>query len=157
MRTGPLPLRRTPSVLAALLALALPLAALTSCGDDGRGDGNDGDIGSSCGSPADCYPGLDQAQIQGEVRCIDRVPGGYCSHLCQTDADCCTVNGECDAGHPQVCAPFESTGEMYCFLSCEDAIVDGEDPTVYCNNFASEYFSCRSSGGGSQNRKVCVP
>ena len=40
------------------------------------------------------------------------------------DADCCAVEGECDEEHDldYVCGPFESTGEKYCFISCE-----GED------------------------------
>jgi hypothetical protein len=142
----------------ALAALLLSLLAAPSCGpDEDRDDGNNEQTGDSCSAAASCYPGLDQQLIQGEVVCIDRVPGGYCSHRCQTDADCCAVAGECDTGHPQVCSPFESTGELYCFLSCEDAIVGTLDANAYCGDFAHAGFQCRSSGGGSANRKVCVP
>jgi hypothetical protein len=45
-----------------------------------------------------------------------------------------------------VCASFESTEGLHCFPSCES----GED---HCPGG----MSCRSSGGGSDNRKVCFP
>jgi hypothetical protein len=145
------------ALLAALAALTLPLTA-ASCGDDtGDGDGDDGDVGSTCVKPSDCYPTIDPMEIQGDVVCIDKVEGGYCSHRCVADADCCAAQGECGDGHPEVCSPFESTGELYCFLSCEDAEVGDLDPTAYCDTFAHKGFQCRSSGGGSQNRMVCVP
>jgi hypothetical protein len=67
----------------------------------------------------------------------------------------------------QVCAPFESTGAKYCFLSCEaadlrpaaDAGTDAGaiDPNAYCQREATAQFSCRSSGGGATNRKICLP
>jgi len=95
------------------------------------------------------------------VQCLDRVPNGYCTHLCATDADCCAVPGECRTGIKQVCAPFESTGLMMCFLSCETADVAADagttDPTVFCQRFANAAFGCRSTGGGAKNRKVCLP
>ncbi|MCC6552044.1 MAG: hypothetical protein IT372_03350 [Polyangiaceae bacterium] len=46
---------------------------------------------------------------------------------------------------------------MYCFLSCEAAEIGSLDPDAYCDEFAHRGFGCRSSGGGSANRKVCVP
>jgi hypothetical protein len=57
---------------------------------------------------------------------------------------------------------------MLCFLSCEEDDIrahehelfgDGGtlDATLFCQRRAGAQFSCRSSGGGSQNRKVCVP
>ncbi|MGZ3418966.1 MAG: hypothetical protein ACXVEF_32270 [Polyangiales bacterium] len=52
---------------------------------------------------------------------------------------------------------------MMCFLSCETADLTAApdagttDPTVYCQNYANAGFSCRSTGGGKDNRKVCVP
>jgi hypothetical protein len=41
---------------------------------------------------------------------------------------------------------------MMCFLSCEDV---GDDDNGYCHEHASAAFNCRSTGGGSANRKVC--
>jgi hypothetical protein len=123
-------------------------------------------VGQSCQAPTDCYPQLDGQALNGEARCLDRVEGGYCTHTCQTDEDCCAVPGECKTGLKQVCAPFESTGEKYCFLSCEPAdIASAEDAgydagaadTEYCVRQASPDFICRSTGGGAQNRKVCLP
>jgi len=59
-----------------------------------------------------------------------------------------------------VCAPFESTGLLECFLSCEDAAVTASglaDSNAFCQSYANAAFICRSTGGGSKNRKVCVP
>jgi hypothetical protein len=47
-----------------------------------------------------------------------------------------------------------------CFLSCEDADVQAagdSDAEAFCQAHVSPDFICRSSGGGSENRKVCVP
>jgi hypothetical protein len=115
--------------------------------------------------PDDCYPGLDHDELAGAVLCLDRVRDGYCTHLCQTDADCCAAEGECDTELKQVCAPFESTGQRMCFLSCEGRDLraaggtsGGElDEQEFCQREASADFICRSSGGGAANRKVCVP
>ncbi|MBX3201922.1 MAG: hypothetical protein KF894_27550 [Labilithrix sp.] len=160
------------TVFATLVALGL--AAACSGGESpavsGTSDGGGArpeNTGRSCVAPADCYPGLDAGTLRGEVQCLDRVPGGYCTHLCETDADCCAVSGECDSDLRQVCSPFESTGLKMCFLSCEgedlrsalDAGADGGelDGTTYCTSYAASGFRCRSSGGGRENRKVCVP
>jgi len=91
---------------------------------------------------------------------MSQFTNGYCTHHCATDADCCAVPGECRSGYPEVCGPFESTGEMVCFLSCESPTVAAagyNDDMLYCQTFANPDFICRSTGGGSQNRKVCVP
>ena len=116
--------------------------------------------GQPCRAASECYPQLDGAALKGgPAFCITRVPDGYCTHVCSTDADCCAIPGECKTTQPQVCSPFESMGEKYCFLSCEANIVSpsGLDETAYCTTYANAAFNCRSSGGGSQNRKVCVP
>ena len=141
------------------------LAAAISC--HGNDDDNDGDdegspdlVGSVCEAPADCYPDVDPADIHGEVLCLDRVRAGYCTHVCVEDTDCCAAEGECQTDFPQVCSPFESTGQTMCFLSCEGEHVDASgapDEQSYCHDQVSYDFICRSSGGGSDNRKVCVP
>jgi hypothetical protein len=93
--------------------------------------------------------------------CLTKYPGGYCTHTCTTDADCCATPGECKTGFKQVCSPFENQETKYCFLSCEDADItaspnDGTtDPNAYCQKFAGETLSCRSTGGGDLNRKFC--
>ena len=128
-------------------------------GDDAPGGGEQ--TGSSCTSAAQCFPDTHDAALQGgPAVCMDRVPGGYCTHICTTDADCCAVPGECRTGYPQVCSPFESTKEIkYCFLSCEAVPGDAgvTDANAFCGAYAHQGFGCRSSGGGSDNRKVCVP
>ncbi|MEZ4299380.1 MAG: hypothetical protein R3B70_30800 [Polyangiaceae bacterium] len=136
----------------AMVALAAGAAlGVGACSGDGE------QAGQACDAPADCYPDVDPADLKGEVLCLDKVTGGYCTHRCTTDADCCAVDGECKTGHPQVCAPFESTGEMLCFLSCEKDVIGDQEDTAYCHEFANDVFGCRSTGGGSLNRKVCVP
>jgi hypothetical protein len=143
-------------------ALALFVSFVASwsaaaCHDD-HGDGGLGsNTGSSCESPDECFPDVADGGLVGDPICLDRVEGGYCTHTCTADTDCCAAEGECPNDLDQVCAPFESAGEYYCFLSCE-VLPDGyEDSNAYCQEFAHPDFICRSTGGGSDNRKVCVP
>ncbi len=143
--------------------LSSALAFWTACSSD-ETTGPAENTGSACTNASQCYPGVaDAGALKGAALCLDRVAGGYCTHECTTDADCCAVEGECRTGYKQVCAPFESTGKMMCFLSCEEADVtaapgaDTTDPALYCQHYANEAFGCRSTGGGSKNRKVCVP
>lgn len=133
------------------VALGLVMGVV-SCSDDSNEN-----TGQSCDTASQCYPSVAHEELSGAVICMDRVESGYCTHTCQTDADCCKVEGECKTGFPQVCAPFESTDAKYCFLSCEDEDVGENDPTEYCHANAHEAFGCRSTGGGNENRKVCVP
>jgi hypothetical protein len=143
--------------LQSAISFGLALGVGWACGDDGHGDDSSPDMaGEACEVVDDCYEGVDHADLAGDVQCLDRVPGGYCTHLCQSDADCCAVDGECKTDLPQVCAPFESTGLMMCFLSCEAADVGG-DTDAYCHEHAHPDFVCRSTGGGAANRRVCVP
>jgi hypothetical protein len=52
---------------------------------------------------------------------------------------------------------------MYCFLSCASADISASpdagttDSTTYCQRWANPTFTCRSTGGGSANRKFCGP
>jgi hypothetical protein len=146
---------------------SLFVAVGPGCRDDDQADRDDAGsggspdlVGSVCEGPADCYPELDHADIEGEVRCLDRVREGYCTHECVSDDDCCALEGECVTDLPQVCSPFESTGLRMCFLSCESSEVEAagaDDDQAFCQHEASPDFICRSSGGGGENRKVCVP
>lgn len=130
--------------------------------------------GSACKVAADCYHDIDAASLQGgEPVCIDKVENGYCTHKCEKDEDCCAVPGECRTGLKQVCASFENSADKYCFLSCEDSDITkavdggfseagtvdggGTDGDEYCHSNASDEFGCRSTGGGSNNRKACLP
>lgn len=139
--------------------------------------------GQACTAAAQCYGGVDGGAdaggLKGTVTCLDRVPNGYCTHTCLADTDCCAVPGECRTGVKQVCAPFTNdSATKYCFLSCEDADINaaiaansapdagfydggavdgGSREDEYCKSFASVYATCRSSGGGVKNRKVCIP
>jgi hypothetical protein len=153
-----------------LITFALSAFLYAGCGDDddGANSGPQGagarpadNVGSTCTSAAACYPGIDRVKLAGEVQCLDRVDDGYCTHTCETDEDCCAVDGECKTDFDQVCSPFESAGTKMCFLGCEGRDVerwnvDG-DENEYCQRLVSPDFICRASGGGSENRKVCVP
>ncbi len=142
----------------AAIALALGLAQLVACGGDDQPPPTN--TGQACSAVEQCYPNVEEGALLGDAVCLDRVEGGYCTHLCTQDSDCCAVPGECAGDHAEVCAPFESTGEQYCFLSCEEADYEGtgiRDADLYCATYAGSAFHCRSTGGGSKNRKVCVP
>ncbi|MBW2527949.1 MAG: hypothetical protein JRI23_27460 [Deltaproteobacteria bacterium] len=149
-------------LLCAGAAVLMAFGIFASCGDDDDGPppddgaGLNDQTGDTCAVPADCYPTLDHQEIQGDIECLDRVEDGYCTHQCTSDDDCCAVEGECAPDALEVCGPFESTGLNLCFLSCEDEDVGSGDPTEYCESFHPD-FICRSTGGGSSNKKVCVP
>lgn len=137
--------------------------ALTGCGDDDAGSaspaGSPEETASSCESAAECF---EELEVEGDALCLDRVRGGHCTHTCEVDEDCCAVEGECDTGIEQVCSPFESTADRMCFLSCEADRIDAdaeifENESEYCQRRVSPDFICRSSGGGANNRKICVP
>ena len=168
----------TPEIagLAMLVVSIIALIPFSGCGGDGgtgAGGGGGGnplgpdrpdDTGAACKAASDCYPGIDTSKIPGDVDCLDRIPGGYCTQTCSKDTDCCAVAGECKAKIHDVCSPFESEKRTLCFLSCEhDDLFPpaGESGSVdeqeFCQREAGRAFICRSSGGGSDNRKICVP
>lgn len=142
---------------------ALVVVAVACSGSNTTVGGPAGQTGNACSSAAACYPGLDAATVQGTVTCLTQVSGGYCTHTCQSDANCCSVPGECVSGLEEVCSPFESQNATYCLLSCSSAAIAASpnggitDPTAYCQKFADPTFTCRSSGGGSNNQKFCGP
>jgi hypothetical protein len=151
------------------LVFVSALLGLSSCSDDEakKDDGNNDpdrpdETGAACEVADDCYPDVAEGELQGDAVCIDRVRGGYCTHTCETDDDCCAAEGECeDDTLLEVCSPFESLEGMHCFLSCEaadvEAATDVTDENDFCQKKASSDFICRSSGGGATNRKICVP
>ena len=146
--------------IGSLLLLAVAWSLGSACGNSTVGGSAHTNTGQNCGVAADCYPGIDRATLQGEVECLSAVPGGYCTHRCATDTDCCAAPSECPQALGEVCAPFESTGLMQCFLTCENTEVTASgfmDSDAFCQRYTNAAFICRSSGGGSKNRKVCVP
>jgi hypothetical protein len=160
--------------LGGLAVLVLGFVMTGACGDDDAppppaavagGGGSPEQTGKPCETAEECYPNVVEPNtLQGEAYCMDRVRDGYCTHTCDTNEDCCAVPGECDTDLPQICAPFESTNDTWCFLSCEEADIrnpDGgpapADDQEFCQRWASPDFICRSTGGGSGNRKICAP
>ncbi|MEN9580711.1 MAG: hypothetical protein RJA70_3720 [Pseudomonadota bacterium] len=141
--------------------------AVSACSDDEGSDeaakgegGSPEETGSVCTQDDQCFAAIDD--LQGEPLCLEKVRGGYCTHTCEADTDCCAAEGECKTDLAQVCSPFESAETKQCFLSCEkeDITASGSkaaDDNAYCQEQASSDFICRSSGGGNKNRKVCVP
>ncbi|MFT5682083.1 MAG: hypothetical protein ACI8RZ_003001 [Myxococcota bacterium] len=105
-------------------------ALLAGCSDDDP-------IYDTCTEPADCVVPEEATAV-----CLEKSDEGYCSWECAVDGDCAEDTGDSD----RICASFESDDAMYCFPSCED---DGES--------CPDGLSCRSTGGGSENRKVCFP
>lgn len=115
-------------VLAAGLTTAVVGLGAAACGGD--------DLYGACEEAADC-----DAPDGQDAACIPKNDQGYCSWFCSDDADCAESNDE----YERVCAPFEDTGDRYCFPRCE------------ADEACPEGYSCRSTGGGSANRKVCFP
>lgn len=138
--------------------LSCSIATLAACGDD-----DDDDLegtGQMCEVTEDCFAGLED--VPGDPNCFTNVEGGYCSHTCASDAECCSVEGECDFGErgqlSEVCAPFESFDDTWCFISCEDDILAAlpeQDRDTYCEDVSPD-LHCRATGGGDP-RKVCLP
>jgi hypothetical protein len=147
---------KTLGPLALFMALALPTALATACHDDDD-DGAGENTGASCSTPDDCYPDVAEGALVGDPVCMDVGDSGYCTHTCTDDGDCCAADGECSTGLTQLCAPFTSDPATYCFLSCEELPEGYTDENTYCQDYAHPDFICRSTGGGSDNKKVCVP
>jgi hypothetical protein len=107
--------------------VTLTLIAAASCGGD--------DLYDACGSDSDCSAPDGKTPV-----CVKPDTEGFCSWSCSVDGDC---KGDDDV--VRICASYESTSGVYCFPSCENGAA------------CPEGFSCRSTGGGSKNRKVCYP
>jgi hypothetical protein len=159
-------------VLAGVAIFPLCFVLGVSCGGSSNSGGstsnNNGDAGdrpeltgAACEEDSECFPDVADGELQGEAMCLTRVRDGYCTHTCEEDDDCCAADGECKTELPQVCSPFESADGKMCFLTCEDEDIeldpDADDEQAFCQRNVGPDFICRSSGGGSENRKVCVP
>ena len=98
---------------------------------------------------APCDVADDCPTHQGVVtQCLDGDgEDGFCTWSCTVDADC--AFDEVD-DWPRVCAPLESEEGQHWFPSCEGA---GDDEPDAC----PRGFGCRSTGGGSDKRKICFP
>lgn len=156
-------LPRSFGALTILAAGAIAVAPACSSSNSSTGGVGPGQTGSSCTAATQCYPGVDAAALHGQATCLTQLQNGYCTHTCTADKDCCAVPGECRTGFNEVCASFESTAQMYCFLSCSAADIAAApnagttDPTTYCQTWANASFTCRSTGGGAQQQKFCGP
>jgi|SRR5579859_5887802 len=146
-----------------VVALGCSGAGNTLTGDAGAVTAST--TGQSCTAASQCYALVaDSGAVQGTITCLTQgITSGYCTHTCASDADCCAAPGECPTGFAEVCAPFESTGQTYCFLSCTSAAISAApdagtaDATTYCQLYANGSFTCRSTGGGRSNQQFCGP
>lgn len=82
-----------------------------------------------------------------EPVCLEKSGEGFCSWTCEADADCAD---DPDEDFAYVCSSFESTEGLYCFPSCNE---DGDSEVPVC----PDGYGCRSTGGGSDNRRICFP
>ncbi|WP_394823116.1 hypothetical protein [Pendulispora albinea] len=142
---------------AAILFASIGCLLVVACSSDDKSEPPATATGLTCSNANQCYVGLDAATVKGHVVCLTQLKDGYCTHTCTSDADCCAVPGECKHGK-EVCAPVQSAEGKYCVLSCEASnLPAGTEATAYCQQHANPNFTCRSTGGGSDNRKFCGP
>ena len=101
------------------------------------------DIYEPCESAETCEVPEDQT-----AECVNGDGGdGFCTWACTTNADC---NPPDDYHWDFQCAPFESSEGSHCFPACGG----GEDPG---EPECPPDYECRSTGGGSENEKICYP
>ena len=77
--------------------LATGFAVTGGCGKDDDHAGNAGgaagaggrpeQTGAVCTAPTDCFKNVEAGALKGEPQCLDRVRGGYCTHLCDRTLD----------------------------------------------------------------------
>lgn len=93
----------------------------------------------TCETADDCHPPSEDLT----ATCLPKSDEGYCTWDCTTDDDC--EDEDDDDETELVCASFEDEAGSWCFPPCgdDDGCPDG--------------FTCRSTGGGSSNEKVCFP
>ncbi|MCB9741397.1 MAG: hypothetical protein H6741_29740 [Alphaproteobacteria bacterium] len=119
------------------MRLSALLLLLAGCGDE---------LGyETCDVADDCSEVVPE---DATAACVEKADSGFCSWECDVDDDCAT---DADEDFTRVCASFESSPELYCFPSCEESA--DSDGAEAC----PEGFTCRSTGGGSDNRRVCFP
>jgi hypothetical protein len=129
------------------MMLIVSLVAWSGCG------GGDPTY-APCDTPDDCA-----VPEEAEAECLDKAGEGFCTWSCSSDADC-AFDDDPDPDWTRVCASFESEPGSHCFPSCREGDEgDESDESDESDGDGScpEGFSCRSTGGGSDNRKVCFP
>lgn len=116
--------------------LTLGVLLLAACGPD--------PVYDDCTEEADCEGAGPEGAT---VACLPKGDEGFCSWACAGDDDCADPDDD-HGGWDLVCASFESTEGTWCFPACRT-----EEDVDAC----PEGFTCRSTGGGDENRKVCFP
>src|SRR5262245_34520679 len=129
--------RRTQSVRlsrggGSMTRLVLVSAVFAGCGSP---------IYAPCGAAEDCA-----VPSSVDAECLTAGNQGFCTWSCEVDADCAWD----EDAYARVCSSFASEPGLPCFPSCED---DPQGEPVAC----PEGYTCKSTGGGDENRKVCFP
>jgi hypothetical protein len=101
---------------------------------------NDGTVGSGCG------------QCDGELMCIEEVPGGYCTAYCTTNSECgtagvcvgymcfraCNEHADCRPNY----ACIELAGVLACDVGDPDDTGSDAEPGT-CENTCEHYLTCK--------------
>ena len=117
---------------------ALFLLLLSACGGNRAAD----ELYLDCDQPDDCDVPDDV-----EAECLDKSGEGFCTWECTSDPECDEAD---DEDFDFVCASFENNALQYCFPACNEDAEEAEDE-------CPPSMTCRSTGGGYNNRKVCFP
>lgn len=98
----------------------------------------------ACDVAEDCTDQPDDHSAE----CLDKGGEGFCTWSCTSDADCALDDGD---PWTMVCASFESSEGTWCFPACQNDDAVDEDEICPGN------LGCRSTGGGTDNQRVCFP
>jgi hypothetical protein len=95
---------------------------------------NDSGLYAPCEAAKDC-----EVPDGREAACVKKDSEGFCSWKCSSDSECKHDDEDL------LCASFEENMDTYCFPACGtgQSCPDG--------------FTCRSTGGGVNQRNVCFP
>src|SRR5258706_16317256 len=85
-------------------ALVVGLLLVGGCSSDNGGPAPT-NTGQACTAVDQCYPGVKAGALLGDAVCLDKVTGGYCTHFCTQDNECCAAAGECPGNHPEGWGP----------------------------------------------------
>ena len=113
--------------LARILLSAAAVAGAVACGNGG--------LYAACAADAECT-----APSGSDPACVQADATSFCTWTCADDDMCESSDATL------LCASFEENPDLYCFPSCNEA-----------DDSCPDGFTCRSTGGGTNQRRVCYP